>query len=255
MKLSALLLLLSLSACAPVSGDVDLNVADPLLIDAADLGTEADIPLIDNVEVVDAGPETPRWPDPEPTTAYFPDSFYEPSVQCDELEGGLQPVLSIVEKRWYPRQLDAAGEPSLYLASQADRPDGQQSLRFTWLPTFQHPVFVRVESLPDGRQKLIATRLSGAGGYAPGTVKDRIERLLTATESRRLGKMLERTRLSELPPTLCADGGTDGSQWIFESVDSRGYHFVNRWTPRKGEVRKLGLLLLSLTGWTFESVY
>jgi hypothetical protein len=251
MRLLALLVPISLGACAPASGDFPVD--DPLMTDAADLGVED--PLMNDVEIVEAVQEAPKPRRPEPTITYFPQTFYEPSLQCDDRFGGLQPVLSIVEKSWYPEQLDAAGEPSLYLVSQANRPRGQESLRFTWLPTFHHPVVVRIETLDDGEQKLIATRLSGAGGYDPGEVKDRIERMLTPAESRRLEKMLNQTRIFGLPPTLCADGGADGAQWIFEAADVGGYHFVNRWSPRKGEARKMGLFLLSLTGWTFETVY
>lgn len=218
-----------------------------------DLGVDG--PLMDPAEAVVAVQQSPKPSRPVPTIAYFPESFYEPSLQCDERVGGLQPVLSVVEKSWYPEQLDAAGEPSLYLLSQTNRPRGQESLRFTWLPTFHHPVVVRIETLDDGNQKLIATRLSGEGGYDPGEVRDRIERMLTPAESRRLEKVLNQTRIFGLPSTLCADGGADGAQWIFEAADASGYHFVHRWSPRKGEARKMGLFLLSLTGWTFETVY
>jgi hypothetical protein len=47
----------------------------------------------------------------------------------------------------------------------------------------------------------------------------------------------------------------DGAEWIVEGVDDTGYHFVDRWSPRRGEVRETGLSLLKLTGWVFKDVY
>ena len=37
--------------------------------------------------------------------------------------------------------------------------------------------------------------------------------------------------------------GTDGSQWIIEGVKKGQYHVVDRWMPKDGMVRELGLLL------------
>ena len=37
--------------------------------------------------------------------------------------------------------------------------------------------------------------------------------------------------------------GTDGSQWVIEGVRAGRYHVVDRWTPSKGVVRELGLML------------
>jgi hypothetical protein len=50
--------------------------------------------------------------------------------------------------------------------------------------------------------------------------------------------------------------GTDGARWIIEAVEpSTGYTYINRWTPRDGPVREVGLHLLGLTGWKIDDVY
>lgn len=42
---------------------------------------------------------------------------------------------------------------------------------------------------------------------------------------------------------------------VVEVNGSSGYRFLDRWTPRDGAVRKLGLNLIGLTGWTYDRIY
>ena len=109
----------------------------------------------------------------EPSKAgksYFPGSFGKPAQVCD-FKGYSEcfATISKVENDWYPQHWDAAGEPSLYERSRAATTAGTSTLRFTWLPTFHHPVIVRIER--SGKEaKLVAKQLSGEGGYEPGIV-------------------------------------------------------------------------------------
>ncbi len=247
-----LFVLLLLGACTH-RPSAEEELPDYAIENVADnLEAAVDLSMGDNSEVVDAGAREPFEP-PEPKIDYFPPSLGEPSLTCPWGEGRLQPILSDFERRWYSHSLSIAGEPSLFLESKRRSP-GAGSLRFTWLPSFHHPVIVRVETAPSGRARLLAVSLSGAGGYDPGTSEGRIDRMLTAEETRRLDAMLARARLFQLPPKIC-DGGADGAEWIFEGVDESGYHYLDRWSPRKGRPRKVGLLLLSLTGWQLEMIY
>jgi len=162
--------------------------------------------------------------------------------------------VSDFEAKWYSGQLSAAQEPSLYEAAQGNRQSIGSTVRFTWLRTFHSPVMVRVEGLGSTSPRLIAKQLSGAGGYAPGLVNKRIERNLSPAEANALKAVLSSTRVFESVPAECGLG-TDGAQWIVESVDGTGYHFVNRWTPERGGVRELGMAMLKLTDWQFEDIY
>lgn len=240
-------LLFPLAACAHQPSAEEQAVADALedVSDTASMG--------DNVEAVDAQVRDPFANYPVARIDYFPPSLGEPSMRCKYRAGELDPVMDDFERRWYSGQLAAAGEPSLFLESRT-RTAGAKRLRFTWLPSFHHSVMVRIDTAPSGEARLLAVRLSGAGGYAPGTPAERVERNLTPEEARKLEAALKQGRLFELPPKIC-DGGADGAEWIFEAVDAAGYHYLDRWTPRKGPARKIGLLLLSLTGWRFEMIY
>ena len=174
---------------------------------------------------------------------YFPPAFLNANAAC----GGQGNVVDEIEADWYPKHWRAAEEPSLYLASRASK---AKSLRFTWLRTFENPVIVRIDELPSGQMRLTAKQLSGAGGYEPGEVARTIVRDLTPDEQIKLGAMLARTRVFELPSRVC-DGGLDGTQWIVEATGPSGYRYVNRWSPERGPVYDLGSTLLALTGWSF----
>jgi hypothetical protein len=180
-------------------------------------------------------------------TPYFPPSYVGPS-------GSREPtLLNQLENDWYSGQLAAAQEPSLYSESLNPHIAGRMTVRFTWLRTFHPPVVVRLE-IAGQDVRLIAKQLSGAGGYEAGTIAKRIDRPLTVREGVRVRAALARTHVFALPAT---EGGlgADGAQWLFEGVDERGYHFVHRWSPKNGDVRDLGMVLLRLTGWRFGDVY
>lgn len=232
------LLLLLLAGCATARQDAPLS-DNRVLESAVAAREEAAVPR--EREPPYAGPE------------YFPPSLGEIIVQC-ATRARSQPVLSDFERNWYSRQLAAAGEPSLHLASQAPRPAGASTLRFTWLRSFHAPVTIRVETAGPGHHRLIAKQLSGTGGYAPGTVEKTVERRLTSAEAGRLERILSGSRLFGHIPNLC-EIGTDGAQWIFESADAGGYQFVSHWTPREGPANAIGRFLMGLTGWDFGEVY
>lgn len=189
----------------------------------------------------------------QPSTAgirYFPESLGRPSYLC---YGKCQPVISEIESRWYPHFWEAAAEPSLYAASQRQMEKRDFVVRFTWLRSFHHPVFVRITQSA-GRTKLIATELSGQGGYDAGQVQRRVEREVSAAEAGALAKILMRSPIFDQTSGVC-DFGMDGAQWIFERADQNGYRLVQRWSPETGPARDLGMTLLKLTGWTFDEVY
>ena len=191
-------------------------------------------------------------PDPPPAQDYFPASFATPSVSCRP-GSRPQPILTNFQADWYARQLRAAGEPSLARAVSERRAPGVETLRFTWLRTFHHPVVIRIETAR-GRSHLVAKEMSGRGGYDPGEIARQLDRALSATEARALDALLVRARLFAGTPRNCSFG-LDGAQWLFEGVDAGGYHFLDRWSPEDGPAREVGTFLLGLTGWSFDAIY
>lgn len=184
---------------------------------------------------------------------YFPPSFEEPSLKCGNK---VFPVLSKFETDWYSRQLAAAKEVSLYEASHSEREGTGRTVRFTWLRSFHHPIIVRAEWEAKGGVRLIAKELSGAGGYPPGQVKKKLNRHLSEREIRGLQMALFQPPLFSRAPQICdTTFNVDGAQWIIESAFGQEYHFVDRWSPKDGEVRRVGLLMLELTGWNVGPIY
>jgi hypothetical protein len=184
--------------------------------------------------------------------SFFPPALTENSQECRlEALTFKQPILSRTEVQWFSEHLASAGESALF-----PKPDGTRSvLRFTWLRTFHEPVVVRLQERDDGRQHLVAKRLSGAGGYEPGTVDETVERDLTAEESRALSALLAGLDLQSLAPSECGPPGLDGAVWLFETASNGDYRLYKRRSPGSGEIRELGLFLLRLTRWNNEPIY
>jgi hypothetical protein len=145
---------------------------------------------------------------------------------------------------WYSKQLKALHEPSLWQSSKAKK---TQTYRFLWLRTFHHPIAIRLDVEADGSSLLTTKINSGRGGYEPGR--------LIRNSTRKLSK--ERTewflaRIEELQfwslPTKEADEpnviNLDGAEWILEGTKNGDYHLVNRWSPDKGAVHALGIIML-----------
>jgi hypothetical protein len=121
---------------------------------------------------------------------------------------------------------------------------------------------VRVERLRSEHPILVAKELSGKGGYAPGSVTERLIRPLSQEEKRALETALATTNVLSISPKACYQGPPgmmtiqlDGAEWIIEAIDSNGYHFVDRWSPQRGAVHEVGLMLLRMTGWKLKPVY
>ncbi|HEY9348767.1 MAG TPA: hypothetical protein VIQ53_25785 [Inquilinus sp.] len=180
---------------------------------------------------------------------YFPASFAETTVACNPGAGAKpQTVLSDFRNAWYSEHLSAANEPSIYEAAKGLTSSEGRILRFTLLPTFTRPIFVRIDSTASQPPRLVATELTGAGGYEPGNIGRRIDRNLTEAEHKKIDALLSHSRIFELPPVDC-ELGLDGSRWIVEAADKTGYRFIDRWSPQSGPVPEVGMALLALTGW------
>ncbi len=180
-------------------------------------------------------------------SGYFPAHLSRPTVACDGK--CIAPIDDFVDE-WYSKQLRAADEPSLFRLSQRPVKAGDFVLRFTWLRSFDPSMFITLRR-QGGRFELIARELSGAGGYEPGAVRRSVRRPLSPAAAQALLAAIDPDALFAGPTALC-DRGCDGSEWLFEIVDHRGYRIVNRWSPEHGPVHRAGRALIARTGWPVE---
>lgn len=185
---------------------------------------------------------------------YLPPSFGKIMHTCN-FKGYPEcfPKVSNFESEWYSKHWEAAQEPSLYEISKFRRSAHGRVLRFTWLPTFHHPVIIRFETSPNSTT-LLAKELSGAGGYEPGTINRQINRKLAPAEIRQINEAMAKMSPFNEPPANC-ELGLDGSQWMLERADKGSYDYASRWSPQNGAMRDFGMLALQLTGWKFEEIY
>ena len=141
---------------------------------------------------------------------------------------------------WFCAHLLAAGEGKL---------QGEETYRFTYLPTFHHPRVVRVTHGSSG-WTLRAVVLSGQGGYKPGNVARSAERKLTQAKARLLLQRLEDAGVWE-PDPVQKEVGLDGSMWLLEAKRGVRYQFHEVWSPEANtapQYRKACEYMLELAG-------
>ena len=184
--------------------------------------------------------------------AFFPSFLGMTDKACSYPAIANPPILDEFTSDWYSSHLKAAGEQPLTLLA-ADAPQ-QINVRFVWLRSFHKPIIVRIQEEPDGRARIEAKRLSGAGGYGPGEVEEHLLRDLTPDEFGAFASMLKDGALSTEAASNC-DEGNDGAQWVLEVIDGGKYSFFERWTPEKGAVHDVGLAMLRLTDFDLEPIY
>jgi MFS family permease len=148
--------------------------------------------------------------------------------------------------RWYSEHLAAMGEPSLWMLSRRD--SDATIYRLLWLPTFDHPVLVRIERTREGA-KLRATVLNGMGGYAPGQIAIDRTVSLGADQFGDLNCNVEQAAFWDMltEPGELGTLGMDGDQLIIEGVTAGKYHVVDRWDTGPAYT-KLCRQMLDLSG-------
>jgi hypothetical protein len=138
-------------------------------------------------------------------------------------------------------QLSALGELP-FLTARKPNPKDSFYFRFVCLPSFLHPMCVRIEHRKDGATMLYAKVTSGTGGYSPG--KRFIDRrlIVSAETYAELIEKINSTKFFEQPEDQDNDDMDDGSQWVLEANDGARYHIVN--TVGGGTLREIGVFLL-----------
>lgn len=161
---------------------------------------------------------------------YFPPGSLDDSPRADQF---------LYE--WYSTQLQALDEPSLWSLSQTQK---EQSYRFLWLRTFHHPMAIRIDMNVDGTSRLTTKLTSGAGGYGPGRLVQNDTSTLTKEQTDWFLGKIQEPKFWELAAFDKSRIGLDGAQWIVEGAKNGNYHIVDRWSPKDGPVRVIGLLML-----------
>jgi hypothetical protein len=160
------------------------------------------------------------------------------------------PTFDRFRSEWYGKHLVAMDEPSLFELAAS----GGSALRFLWLRTFHHPIAVRLHR-SEGIVKLVALRLTGQGGYEPGTIDVRIERDVDEADWIRVEAALDAARFDDPAPEVGL--GADGAQWIVERARGGEYRMLDRWSPDvagpHGDFRHACETFLRLVGEGFVS--
>jgi hypothetical protein len=161
----------------------------------------------------------------------------------------------LAESEWYTRQLKELEEPAFGTM----KADARAQIRFVWLRSFHHPIAVTLaidDVDPRGGATATCKEGAGAGGYAPLWLKRNDTRAVDAATFTRIKARAEKLRFFDAP-WLVSELGTDGARWIVEASWDGKYHAIDRWTPRKGVARELGLALLDACGFAIpkELVY
>lgn len=189
---------------------------------------------------------------PSSSVSYFAPSLWEPSTTCNYTGTPKQfPVIDDFSNTWYSRLFDLMKEPSLYSFSNDIHHSDSNSLRFTWLRSFDPSVIIRVDFATSASPRLIAKQISDDSR----NFDRRMIRNLSPDEATRLKLLIQRSRILDLPANEGCILQMDGSRWIFEAADKSGYHFVERLSPQSGPAREVGEFLLTLTGWSFGDIY
>ncbi len=165
-------------------------------------------------------------------TSYFPKGAFSSNAEGDEFRAD-----------WYSKHLKNMDEPSL-LESTSDR--SVQLYRFIWLRTFHHPVVIRLQVAKDGTGILITKVSDGAGGYETGKLVQNTVRHFPQDKVQAFIAEVDRLEFWKLPSFQENPGfvDLDGSQWIIEGAKDGEYHVVDRWSPKNGPIRDLGITLV-----------
>src|SRR6185312_6208881 len=185
--------------------------------------------------------------DPAKAAAYFsPEALNTPVPSCGDQSK--RPAINDIQARWYADVWTRAGEPSLAAAAGASPPT-TTTWRFTDIPNLAGPTVFRISQEADGRLRMVAKRLSGQGGYDPGRLKDRVDRMLSADEQRRFQAALESVEVVLTHPLDTCYIVLDGDQLILERTQAGRYVIGQRFSEPGKPMNGMNDLLDGFAGW------
>ncbi|MCA9663624.1 MAG: hypothetical protein KC486_35165 [Myxococcales bacterium] len=165
--------------------------------------------------------------------AFFPPGALDGEAELDAWLGG-----------WFEPALSALHEPALVAES------GAHVVRVLVLPSFDHPLSMRVKIRRSGRGVLIVRRASGWGGYDPGYLARARRVPLSRAKVRRLLFLLERADFWVSGATFGYPGRNDGTTVVLEAVRGGQYHVVH--DDYAGELAQI-VRLLSRYAWPLRA--
>lgn len=136
---------------------------------------------------------------------------------------------NLEDVKLYSKPLSDIGQPPV-----CSEPVGEQNerYRFMWVPTFEHPAFVRVDIDSAGAATLLTYVWSGAGGYEwGGSIKN--ARKLTPEEQSELFETLADLGFWTLPSQVDRPPNVvvlDGTEWLIEGAKDGKCHVVSRYS-------------------------
>ena len=189
------------------------------------------------------------WPAPsEPSEIHRPackqpneDEFFFPAGILLPPQSGA-PFDEFI-RRWFSKPLRRMDEPSLTCeAPSAD------TYRLLSLPTWGPPIAIRV-ILASTAARVEVRRLSGSGGYDPGTLVVASTKLLSTTDVGRFKNAIAHSTFWSMPTSDVDDilRMRDGTEWILEGRSGNRYHVAFRALPEPSKFRELCLLVLRLS--------
>lgn len=180
-------------------------------------------------------------------TEYFPRDLQAAFETCDYGNGAGEnkPLMWEADAEIYAEELAAFHEPSLF------RRPGQghgQSVRFLWVTEFDSPLVVRIDTLADGRLRMIAkTRPGGTGSGSGVKRKADMTRTLTPSESATLSRLIAQSGIQQARSSGCSGGW---ASWIVEFTDPvTGYRYRAGTYPKPSPIDGLAAFMSGLPGW------
>jgi len=86
---------------------------------------------------------------------------------------------------------------------------------------------------------------NGQGGYETGALVEDRKKSLSKQQTTWFVDRVKEIGYWKLPTREMRDSfGLDGAQWILEATRNGRYKIVERWSPKEGPIRILGLIML-----------
>jgi hypothetical protein len=170
-----------------------------------------------------------------PPSSYFANQTLDPNEDSSRFQN-----------EWYSKHLAAMNEPVFSKVAYKDREAAVY--RWLWLPSFKHPICVRITRKRD-RAELRLIVLDGLGGYEPGQAA--IERTIVLSPDQWAGiaQRIEQVGLWRMPTYEVRNYVvTDSTRLIWEGAGSGNGRVVVRETPIPEDYQSLFVSLLNLSG-------